>query len=221
MKQGLSREAIAMRAARELPDGAVVNLGGGIPTLVANFLPKGRTVIFHTENGALGFGPAPGREPDAQAHLMGASGSPFMPLPGMCLFDHATSFAMIRGGHIDVTVLGALQVSEKGDLANWTFPERGLGNIGGGMDLAFGCGQVIVTMQHVTPRGEIKILTECTYPLTAPRCVSLMVTDIAVIEVLDTGLVLREVAPGWTVDEVQTLTGPKLTVAEDLKEIQL
>jgi 3-oxoacid CoA-transferase B subunit len=152
---------------------------------------------------------------------MGASGLPFIPLPGMCFFDHATSFGMIRGGHIDMTVLGALQVSEKGDLANWTFPKRGLGNIGGGMDLAFGCRKVIVTMEHVTPNGALKILTECTYPITAPRCVSLIVTDIAVMNVSEIGLVLEEVAPGWTAEEVQALTEPKLIVAEGIKEMQL
>jgi 3-oxoacid CoA-transferase B subunit len=221
MKERLSREVIALRAAKEFFDGAVVNLGGGIPALAANFVPEGRTVIFHTENGALGFGPVPSSESEAQPHLMGAGGLPFMPLPGMCFFDHTTSFGMIRGGHIDITVLGALQVSEKGDLANWTFPRRGLGNIGGGMDLAFGCCQVIVTMEHVTPKGELKILTECTYAITAPRCVSLIVTDIGVIKVSERGLVLEEVAPGWAVEQVQALTEPKLIVAEDIKEIQL
>jgi len=146
---------------------------------------------------------------------------PFSPQPGMCFFHHADSFGMIRGGHVDIAVLGALQVSEKGDLANWTFPKRGLGNIGGGMDLAFGCRKVIVTMQHTSPEGEPKILMECTYPITAPRCVSLIVTDIAVIEVSEAGLVLKEVAPGWTEAEVQALTEPNLAIAEDIKEIQL
>jgi 3-oxoacid CoA-transferase subunit B len=221
MKDRLTREAIALRAAREFFDGAAVNLGGGIPALAANFVPEGKTVIFHTENGALGFGPVPSSELETQPHLMGASGLPFIPLPGMCFFDHATSFGMIRGGHIDMTVLGALQVSEKGDLANWTFPKRGLGNIGGGMDLAFGCRKVIVTMEHVTPNGALKILTECTYPITAPRCVSLIVTDIAVMNVSEIGLVLEEVAPGWTAEEVQALTEPKLIVAEGIKEMQL
>jgi len=221
MKARLSREIIALRAAKEFPDGAVVNLGGGIPSLAVNFVPEGRTVIFHTENGALGFGPIPSNASDEKDHLMGASGAPFTQLPGMCFFHHADSFAMIRGGHIDITVLGALQVSERGDLANWTFPKRGVGNIGGGMDLAFGCPKVIVTMEHVSHGGDLKILTECNYPLTAPRCVSLIVTDIAVISVSEIGLVLKEVAPDWTVEEVQALTEPKLIVAEDIKEIQL
>jgi 3-oxoacid CoA-transferase subunit B len=221
MRERLSREVIALRAAKEFFDGAVVNLGGGVPTLAANFVPEGRTVIFHTENGALGFGPVPSGESEAQPHWMGANGLPFLPLPGMCFFHHADSFAMIRGGHIDITVLGALQVSEKGDLANWTFPERGVGNIGGAMDLAFCCKRVIVAMEHTTPKGELKILKECIYPITAPRCVSLIVTDVAVITVSKAGLVLEEVAPGWTAEEVQALTGPKLLVARGMKEMQL
>jgi 3-oxoacid CoA-transferase B subunit len=221
MKVRLSREVIALRAAKEFFDGAVVNLGGGIPTLAANFVPEGRAVIFHTENGALGFGPVPSGESEEQPHLMGANGLPFMPLPGMCFFHHADSFAMIRGGHIDIAVLGALQVSEKGDLANWTFPERGIGNIGGGMDLAFSCNRVIVAMEHVTPKGEMKILTKCTYPVTALRCVSLIITDIAVIEISEAGLVLKEAAPGWSIDDVQAITGAKLVVAKDFKEIEL
>ena len=146
---------------------------------------------------------------------------PFTPLPGASFFHHADSFAMIRGGHIDVTVLGALQVSEKGDLANWTFPERGLGNIGGAMDLAAGCSKVIVAMEHVTPKGQMKILKECSYPLTAARCVKLIVTDIAVIQVTAEGLVLMETAPGWTAEEVQALTEPKLLISPNLKEIEL
>ena len=221
MKERLSREVIALRAAREFPDGAVVNLGGGIPSLAANFVPEGRRVIFHAENGVLGFGPIPSSESEEKDHMMGANGAPFMSLPGMCFFHHADSFGMIRGGHIDITVLGALQVSEKGDLANWTFPKRGLGNIGGGMDLAFGCRKVIATMQHTSSEGEPKILKKCTYPLTAPRCVSLVVTDIAVIEVSEAGLVLKEVAPGWTEGDVQALTEPKLIIDKNMKEIEL
>jgi 3-oxoacid CoA-transferase subunit B len=128
---------------------------------------------------------------------------------------------MIRGGHIDVTVLGALQVSEEGDLANWTFPERGVGNIGGAMDLAAGCNKVIVAMEHTTPKGQMKILKNCSYPLTASRCVKLIVTDIAVMQITEEGLVLMETAPGWTVEEVQALTEPKLLISPDLREIEL
>jgi 3-oxoacid CoA-transferase B subunit len=139
----------------------------------------------------------------------------------MSFFDHAQSFAMIRGGHIDISVLGALQVSEKGDLANWTFPERGIGNIGGAMDLAAGCRRIIVAMEHVTPKGQLKILKKCSYPLTASRCVELIVTDIAVVQVTSDGLVLRETAPGWTAEEVQAFTEPKMLISTDLKEIEL
>jgi 3-oxoacid CoA-transferase B subunit len=221
MKPRLDRQTIALRVAKEFDDGAVVNLGGGIPTLAANFVPEGRTVIFHTENGALGFGGLPATEQEESPYFLGANGVPFSALPGMCFFHHADSFAMIRGGHIDITVLGALQVSQKGDLANWTFPERGIGNIGGAMDLAIGCNRVIVAMEHTTPKGQLKILKECTFPLTASRCVDLIVTDIAVMQVTPTGLLLKEVAPGWTDKEVQGLTEPELIISRDLKEIEL
>jgi len=221
MKERLDRQTIALRVAREFPDGAVVNLGGGIPALAANYVPEGRTVIFHAENGVLGFGGIPGSPEEENPYFLGANGLPFSALPGMCFFHHADSFAMIRGGHIDITVLGALQVSETGDLANWTFPERGVGNIGGAMDLAVGCPRVIVAMEHTTPRGQLKILKQCTYPLTAARCVNLIVTDIAVIEVTGEGLVLKEVAPGWTPEEVQIYTEPKLLVSPGVKEIEL
>jgi len=221
MKERLDRQTIALRVAKEFPDGAVVNLGGGIPTLAANFVPEGRTVIFHAENGALGFGGIPGAKEDEIPYYLGANGLPFTALPGMCFFHHADSFAMIRGGHIDITVLGALQVSERGDLANWTFPERGIGNIGGAMDLAAGCNKVIVAMEHTTPKGQMKILKVCSYPLTASRCVDLIITDISVIRVAPKGLVLQETAPGWTAEEVQALTEPELIISQDLKEIEL
>jgi 3-oxoacid CoA-transferase subunit B len=220
MKPRLDRQTIALRVAKEFEDGAVVNLGGGIPTLAANFVPEGRTVILHAENGALGFGGVPDQR-EQSPYLLGANGIPFSPLPGMSFFSHADSFAMIRGGHIDISVLGALQVSEKGDLANWTFPERGIGNIGGAMDLAAGCRRIIVAMEHTTPKGQIKIVKQCSYPLTAARCVDLIITDIAVIQVTPDGLVLRETAPGWTAAEVQALTEPRLIIAPDLKEIEL
>ena len=215
---------MAMRIAKELFDGAVVNLGIGIPTLVSSFVPEGMTVIYHTENGALGFGPVVTAEDMAEKadiDLVNASGQFVRPQPGMCFFHHADSFTMIRGGHIDITILGALQVSEKGDLANWMFPGRGVGNIGGGMDLAFNARRVITAMEHITKDGKPKILKECTVALTAPECVDLIVTDIAVIEVKDKGLVLKEIAPGWTVDEVQALTDAGLQISPDLKEIAL
>lgn len=222
MKARLSREVIALRAAKEFPDGAAVNLGGGIPTLCANFVPEGRTVLFHTESGALGFGPVAPSEQDEDPYLIAANGLPFMPLPGMCFLHHADSFAIIRGGYIDITVLGALQVSEKGDLANWTTGlQSGIGGVGGGMDLAFGCKRIIVAMEHTTSSGELKILKECTYPLTCPRCVNLIVTDVAVMQVTDAGLVLKEVAPGWTAEEVQALTEPRLIISDNLTEMHL
>jgi 3-oxoacid CoA-transferase subunit B len=224
VKERLSREVIAMRIARELFDGAVVNLGIGIPTLVSSFVTEGMTVIYHTENGALGFGPvvtAEEVEDKADIDLVNASGQYVTPLPGMCFFHHADSFAMIRGGHIDITVLGVLEVSEKGDLANWMFPGRGVGNIGGGMDLAFNARRVIVATEHTTKDGKPKIVRECSVPMTAPECVDLIVTDLAVIEVTGKGLLLKELAPGWTVEEVQALTEPKLGLAPDLKEIKL
>jgi 3-oxoacid CoA-transferase B subunit len=221
MKERLDRQTIALRVAKEFPDGAIVNLGAGIPSLAANFVPEGRTVIFHAENGVLGFGGIPENPEDENPYCLGANGLPFSALPGMCFFHHADSFAMIRGGHIDITVLGALQVSERGDLANWTFPERGVGNIGGAMDLASGCRSVIVAMEHVTPKGQLKILKKCSYPLTAIGCVDQIFTDIAVIQVTPSGLVLRETAPGWTPGEVQSCTEPRLIVSPDLKEIEL
>ncbi len=224
MKERLSREMIAMRVARELFDGAVMNLGIGIPTLVSSFVPEGMTVILHTENGALGFGPvvtAEEIEEKADIDLVNAGGQYVKPLPGMCFFHQATSFDMIRSGHIDIAVLGVLEVSEKGDLANWMFPGRGVGNIGGGMDLAFNARKVIGATEHTTKHGKPKIVKQCSVPLTAPECVDLIVTDVAVIEVTSDGLLLKEIAPGWTAEEVQEITEPRLRVAPDLKEIEL
>ena len=224
MKERLSREVIAMRIAKELFDGAVVNLGIGIPTLVSSFIPEGIAVIYHTENGALGFGSVvtdEESEEKADIDLVNAGGQYLTPLPGMCFFHHADSFLMIRGGYIDITVLGVLQVSEKGDLANWMFPGRGVGNIGGGMDLAFNAKRVICATEHTTKDGKLKIVKQCSIPLTAPECVDMIVTDIAVIKVAEEGLVLKEVAPGWTDEDVQALTEPKLIIAPDLKEFEL
>ena len=224
MKERLSRDAIAMRIANELFDGAVVNLGIGIPTLASSFVPPCMTIVYHTENGALGFGPVVTADEFAEKadiDLVNASGQFVTPKPGMCFFHHADSFAMIRGGHVDITVLGVLQVSERGDLANWMFPGRGVGNIGGGMDLAFNSRKVIAATEHTTREGRPKIVRQCSVPLTAPRCVHLVCTDIAVIEVSGQGLLLKEVAPGWTPEDVQALTEPKLIIAEDLKEMEL
>lgn len=223
MKARLDRETIALRAAKELQDGWVVNLGVGIPTLAPKYIPEGKTVIFHTENGALGFGPplSEGESGHKDYNLINAGAQFITPRPGMSFFDHATSFGMIRGGHLDVTILGAFQVSKRGDLANWTSPERTVQIIGGSMDLAAGAKRVIVTMEHTTKDDKPKILNRCTYPLTCKECVNLIVTDIAVIEVTKEGLLLKEVAPDWTAAEVQALTEAELFVASDLKQIEL
>ncbi len=222
MTERLDRFAVAMRVAREFPDGAVVNLGFGLPSLCSLQVPPGREVIFHTENGALGFGPALTEEQreDWDYYLINASGQFVSHRLGMSYFDHAASFGMIRGGHVDITVLGGLQVSGAGDLANWRAPGQS-GGMGGAMDLAVGAGRIIIAMQHTTRDGGCKIVRQCSYPLTALRCVSLIVTDLAVIEVTPGGLLLREYAPGWTVADIQALTEPELAVAGDLKEIEL
>ncbi|MFH1647117.1 MAG: 3-oxoacid CoA-transferase subunit B [Chloroflexota bacterium] len=220
---GLSRELIALRASRELEDGTYVNLGIGIPTLVSNWI-AGRSIVTHSEIGALGIGPI-AIEDEVDPDLINASGQPVTELPGASYFSIVESFNMIRGGHIDAAVLGALQVSEHGDLASWSNPERGLprklGNVGGSMDLAVGAKKVIVTMEHTTNDGQPKIVTECTYPLTATRVVKLVITNLAVIEVTLKGLLLREVYPGLTPEQVQSVTGAELKVAADLKDIQL
>jgi len=217
----LDEQTMALRVAREFKDGMVVNLGFGIPTLAANFIAEDKEIIFHTENGCLGFGPIATSEEEQDFNLINASAQFVTRQPGMSFFDHAESFAMIRGGHIDICVLGGLQVSGAGDLANWSLPERELGNIGGAMDLAFGAARLIVVMTHTTKTNQPKILKQCTYPLTAPRRVNLIITDIAVIEVTPDGLVLKEITPGWTVEEIQALTEPKLKVADNLKEIEI
>lgn len=224
MKERLNRDTIAMRVAKELFDGAVVNLGIGIPTLVSSYVPEGLEVIYHSENGMLGFGPVVTAEEFAEKadiDFVNAGGQYISALPGLCFFHHADSFMMIRGGHVDIAVLGVIEISEKGDLANWMFPGRGVGNIGGGMDLAFNANKVICTTEHTTKDGKPKLVKQCSVPLTAPECVDLIVTDVAVIEVTKQGMVLKEVAPGWTAEDVQSITEPKLIVAPDLKVIEL
>ncbi len=216
----LTRNDIARRVARELPDGAVVNLGIGIPALCANFVPPGVEVRYMAENGVMGFGE---HYPDGEGDpdVMDAGGKFPRRVPGMAFFDSMTAFAMIRGGHIDVTVLGALQVSREGDLANWMVPQRGIGSIGGAMDLAANTRRVIIAMEHTAKGDAAKIVEACTYPLTARRCVSMIVTDIAVIDVLPDGrgLLLREVAPGWDAAAVQAVSGARLAVSSALKSI--
>lgn len=220
--RGLSRELIALRVANELEDGTYVNLGIGIPTLVSDWI-EGRNIILQAELGMLNTGPL-ASQAEVEQDLINASCQPVTELPGSCYFSENESFAMIRGGYMDVAVLGALQVSEKGDLAGWQNPGRGLpdniGNIGGSMDLAVGARKVIVAMIHTTNDGQYKIVKECSYPLTARAVVDLIVTDLAVIEVTPKGLLLREVAPGLTAEDVQSVTEPKLIVSPDLTEIQ-
>lgn len=217
----LERETMALRVAKEFQDGYIVNLGIGIPTLASNFVPEDKTVLFHSENGMIGYGPIAEEPGDYDVDLINAGGQFVTALPGISFFDSSISFAMIRGRHIDIAVLGALQVSEKGDLANWLNPRRGVGNIGGGMDLACGAKKVIAVMEHTTKDGELKILKKCNYELTGKECVNMIVTDMAVIDVTKDGLVLKEIAPGLTVEEVQAATEPRLLVAQDLKVIEL
>jgi 3-oxoacid CoA-transferase B subunit len=205
-----TREEIAARAAKELPDGAYVNLGWGIPNLIADYLPAGITVYFHSENGILGMGrrARPGEE---DYDLVDAMKVPVTLMPGASFFHQADAHLMTRGGHLDVAVLGGFQVSEKGDLANWKVPgARGAGAIGGAMDIAAGAKILMVCMEHTTKDGAPKIVRECTYPVTSLACVDVIVTDLAVIDVKANGLVLREAAPGWTREEVQKFTGAAL-----------
>jgi 3-oxoacid CoA-transferase B subunit len=211
-KARLTREQIAQRAAQELSDGAFVNLGWGIPNLIADYLPKGITVYFHSENGILGMGRR-AKAGEEDYDLVDAMKVPVTLIPGASFFHQADAHLMTRGGHLDVAVLGGFQVSEKGDLANWKIPgAKGSGNIGGAMDIATGSKNIIVCMEHNTKDGGAKIVHKCSYPLTAIECVDTIVTDLAVIDVEKDGLVLREVAPGWTAEEVQKCTEAKLTV---------
>ena len=220
MKTRLDEQTIALRAAKEFEDGMVINLGYGMPGLCANLIPEGRTVYFHSENGVLGYGELSSDE-EKDYELINASDQPVTRLPGMSFFDSAVSFDMIRGGHIDLVVLGAYQVSREGDLANWGRPGRPATGMGGAMDLAVGCKRVIVMMLHTTRDGAPRIVKRCTFPLTARRCVKRIFTDLAVIEVAQEGLVLKEIAPGWTAEEVQALTEARLIIADDMKEIEL
>ncbi|OGO14749.1 MAG: hypothetical protein A2Z02_06935 [Chloroflexi bacterium RBG_16_48_7] len=234
-KQKLDEQTVALRLAKEFKDGMVINLGGGLPTLASNFVPEGREVLFHSENGVLGYGPIASLE-EADWNLFNASLQPVTALPGMSFCSHDESFAMIRGRHIDICALGGMQVSEKGDLANWirgnlsryggdihgwikagNFPP----GIGGAMDLARGAKKIIVAMTHVTKDGKPKIVNECSFELTGRRCVSMVITDMAVIEITGKGLLLKEVAPGFRPDDIQAVTEPKLSISPDLKEMEL
>jgi len=216
----LTRDGIAYRVAADLPDGSYVNLGIGIPTLVPNFLPPDKDVFIHSENGLLGVGvmaEAGAEDPD----LVNATKEFVTLRPGAAIFDHALSFSMIRGGHITHAVMGAIEVGANGDLANWSAPGEKVPGVGGAMDLAFGVENLYIAMTHVTNKGASKIVESCTCPLTAPRCVRRIYTDMAVIDVTPDGLVLREVAPGLTPDAVQARTEARLVVAADCGQMDI
>ena len=209
-----------MRVAKKFRDGDYVNLGIGLPTQVSSFVPDNVNVILHCENGMMGYGRIAHPE-EIDPELVNAGSEPVTLKPGASFFDSATSFAMIRGGHVNVTVMGAFQVSEEGDLANWMRTERGVGSVGGAMDLVSGSKKVIAAMEHTTRAGHPRIVRKCTHPLTGRACVNLIITDLAVIEVTPAGLVLKEVAPGVTAEEVQKVTEPRLIISPELKEMEL
>jgi len=219
MDKNEMREVIAKRAAKELHDGDVVNLGIGIPTLIPNYLPEGVTVTLQTENGAMGMGPTP-EEGKEDKNLINAGGGAITLLPGACTFDSATSFAIIRGGHVNVSFLGALQVDEKGNLANWIIPGKMAPGMGGAMDLVVGAKRVILTMEH-TQKGAPKILKECTLPLTAAGQVNMIITEMGVMDITPEGIVLREIHPEFTVEQVQAATEAKLIVSPNLKPMDI
>lgn len=212
------RERIARRAAKEFNHGDVVNLGIGMPTMVANHCPEGVTVILQSENGMMHMGPA---SEIGHPDICNAGGQPVDVLPGGCFFDSATSFAIIRGGHVDATILGALEVDAQGNLANWTIPGKLVPGMGGAMDLVTGAKKVIVVSDHVTKDGKSKILKQCSLPLTAANAVNKIITDLAVMEITPEGLVLREVASGVTVEEVVSKTEATLIVPENVVEMDL
>jgi acetate CoA/acetoacetate CoA-transferase beta subunit len=219
MDKILEKDYIAKRVAKELKDGDVVNLGIGLPTLVANYVPSGIEITLQSENGFVGMGPAP-KEGEEDPYLVNAGGKYTTINPGGAFFDSADSFVIIRGGHVDVTVLGALEVDEKGNLANWMVPGKMVPGMGGAMDLVTGAKKVIVAMNH-TAKGEHKILKECKLPLTAVNAVDLIVTEMGVMEITDKGLLLKEINPEYTIEEVQMATGAGLIISEDLKKIEV
>lgn len=215
----LSKYQIAQRIAQELKDGYYVNLGIGIPTLVANYIPAGINVVLQSENGLLGMGPFP-EEGKEDADLINAGKQTITTLPGSSFFDSAMSFGMIRSGKVDLTVLGAMEVSEQGDIANWKIPGKMVKGMGGAMDLVASAKNIIVAMQHTNPKGESKLLKICTLPLTGVRCVKKIISDLAVIEITEEGFVLLERAPGVSVEEIKEKTAGKLIIKNNIPEMQ-
>jgi 3-oxoacid CoA-transferase B subunit len=222
LSAGLTPELIAIRIAHEIQDGMVVNIGVGIGILVSDFVPREKEILFHAEHGMVGFGPSIEGEGDEYYDPdCVVFGRYHQLLPGASVVDHAESFAIVRGGHLDLAILGAFEVSASGDLANWTMPHMASGGIGGGPDIASAAKRVIVAMEHTTRDGRPRLVEECSLPLTAPRCVSMVVTSCGVFEPGAGGLVLKEIAPGLTVDEVRAHTGARLVIAEDLREVKI
>ncbi|MGC3964034.1 MAG: 3-oxoacid CoA-transferase subunit B [Rhodocyclaceae bacterium] len=212
----LTRDQMAARVARDIPEGAYVNLGIGLPTRVANFLPREREIFLHSENGLLGMGPAPAPD-EVDPELINAGKEPVTLLPGGCFFHHGDSFAMMRGGHLDVCVLGAFQVSSKGDLANWhTGAADAIPAVGGAMDLAIGAKQVFVMMEYLTKSGECKLVEHCTYPLTGIHCVDRIYTDLAVVDITPDGPIVREMVDGLDFDALQAMTPVRLRMLEEV-----
>ena len=216
----LTRDQLAQRAAQELRDGYYVNLGIGIPTLVANYIPEGMNVVMQSENGMLGIGPFP-FEGEEDPDLINAGKQTISEVPGCSYFDSATSFGMIRGGHINLTIMGAMEVSENGDLANWMIPGKMVKGMGGAMDLVAGVKRVVIVMEHTNKAGESKILKECTLPLTGKNCVDLIITDLCTFEIRDGRMILMELAPDVTLEEVQKKTEASFEVDSQLKTVSL